>query len=87
MDERFFGTWRLQSWENRDEAGAVSHPVGRAPLGLLHYAPDGYMFVHIMRVDRRCPPVRCSAAARPSGPRRFPATSPIPAAGRSAAGR
>ena len=52
MDERFFGTWRLQSWENRDEAGAVSHPVGRAPLGLLHYATDGYMFVQIMRGER-----------------------------------
>jgi hypothetical protein len=52
MDERFFGTWRLQSWENEDETGAISDPVGREPLGLLHYAPDGYMFVHIMRADR-----------------------------------
>lgn len=52
MDERFLGTWRLASWENEDEAGAVSHPVGREPIGLLHYAADGYMFVHIMRRDR-----------------------------------
>ena len=52
MDKRFIGTWRLQSWENQGEAGAISHPVGRAPFGLLHYAPDGYMFVQIMRVDR-----------------------------------
>ena len=29
MDERFSGTWRLRSWENRDAAGAISHPVGR----------------------------------------------------------
>lgn len=52
MDERFLGTWLMLSWENRDEAGEIGHPVGREPLGLLHYASDGYMFVHIMRADR-----------------------------------
>ena len=52
MDERFVGTWRIVSWENRDKSGAIDHPVGREPLGLLHYAPDGYMFVQVMRGDR-----------------------------------
>jgi len=52
MDERFLGTWRIVSWENEDEAGTVSHPVGSAPRGLLHYAADGRMFVHIMCGDR-----------------------------------
>lgn len=51
-DERFFGTWRLLSWENEDEAGARTYPVGRDAVGLLHYAPDGHMFVHIMRGGR-----------------------------------
>lgn len=52
MDDRFFGTWRIVSWENEDDAGRLTHPVGLEPRGLLHYAPDGYMFVHIMRPDR-----------------------------------
>ncbi len=52
MDERFLGSWRIVSWENRDDGDHVSHPVGRAPKGLLHYAADGHMFVHIMRADR-----------------------------------
>ena len=52
MDKRFFGTWRLVSWENEDGTGAIGHPVGSTPVGLLHYAPDGYMFVQIMRADR-----------------------------------
>lgn len=52
LDKRFIGSWRILSWENRDDTGAVSHPLGQAPHGLLHYAADGYMFVHIMRGDR-----------------------------------
>lgn len=52
MDERFFGTWRILSWENEDDSGTADYPVGRDPAGLLHYARDGYMFVHIMRGDR-----------------------------------
>jgi hypothetical protein len=52
MDERFFGTWRILAWENEDAAGAITHPVGRDPVGLLHYARDGRMFVHIMRAGR-----------------------------------
>ncbi len=52
MDERFLGTWCIVSWENRGTGGAVSYPVGRVPRGLLHYAADGHMFVHIMRADR-----------------------------------
>jgi len=51
-DERFIGTWRLSSWVNENETGALTHPVGGDPVGLLHYAADGYMFVHIMRADR-----------------------------------
>ncbi|UCH73249.1 MAG: lipocalin-like domain-containing protein [Rhodospirillales bacterium] len=58
-DNRFVGTWRLLRWENESAAGSISFPYGRDPRGLLHYAPDGYMFVHIMRRHR--PPLSSDA--------------------------
>ncbi len=46
------GTWRLVSWENRDENGHITYPLGKDALGYIIYNPDGYMFVAIMRPDR-----------------------------------
>jgi hypothetical protein len=47
------GTWRLISWENRTADGRISYPVGTDPLGYIIYSEDGYMFVAIMRPNRR----------------------------------
>ena len=49
---QFFGTWRLVSWQIPDGAGAPRHPLGRDALGLLVYAPDGYMFAALMAHGR-----------------------------------
>lgn len=48
--ERLVGTWRLESYLDVDAAGTTSEgPLGPAPVGLLHYLPDGYMAVSMMR--------------------------------------
>jgi Lipocalin-like domain len=46
------GTWRLISWENRDEGGHISYPLGKDALGYIMYNHDGYMFVAIMSPER-----------------------------------
>ena len=46
------GTWRLISWENRDEGGHISYPLGKDALGYIIYDADGYMFVAIMSPGR-----------------------------------
>lgn len=46
------GTWRLVSWENHHESGAVRYPLGPDAEGFISYTPDGYVFVHIMAKDR-----------------------------------
>ena len=46
------GTWRLISWENRDENGEVSYPLGKDAVGYIMYNSDGYMFVAIMSPER-----------------------------------
>jgi Lipocalin-like domain len=46
------GTWRLVSFEMRDEHGRVTHPLGRDALGFITYAPDGHMAVQFGRADR-----------------------------------
>ncbi len=53
MDERkFLGTWRIVSWENEDESGEITHPVGCRPGGLLHYAAGGHMLVQVTASGR-----------------------------------
>jgi hypothetical protein len=47
------GTWRLISWENRTADGRISHPLGTDLLGYITNSEDGYMFVAIMRANRR----------------------------------
>jgi Lipocalin-like domain len=46
------GTWRLVSFEMRDEQGRVMHPLGRDAVGFITYAPDGHMAVQFGRADR-----------------------------------
>jgi len=45
------GTWRLESFESRSEAGPA-HPMGERPDGLLVYTSTGWMCVHISHAER-----------------------------------
>ena len=51
--EKLVGTWRLVSWENRDENGNISHPLGSDAKGYISYTVDGHVFVHIMAGNRK----------------------------------
>jgi hypothetical protein len=46
------GTWRLVSFEVRDDEGRVSYPFGREVVGFITYASDGHMAVQFGRADR-----------------------------------
>lgn len=39
------GTWRFESYEDRDAAGTTVRPYGEAPAGLLIYDATGHMAV------------------------------------------
>ncbi|TAE86089.1 MAG: lipocalin-like domain-containing protein [Oscillatoriales cyanobacterium] len=41
--KKVLGTWRLVSWENRDEQGKVTYPFGKDALGYIIYSADGHM--------------------------------------------
>ena len=43
------GTWRFESYEDRDAAGTTVRPYGAAPAGLLIYDATGHMAVQIMK--------------------------------------
>lgn len=47
------GTWRLVSWELRDDEGHVSYPFGRDAVGYLTFTDDGHMAVIITTADRQ----------------------------------
>jgi len=49
---RIAGVWRLDSFESRDERGAVSRPMGERLSGLLIYTETGWMSVHVARAER-----------------------------------
>jgi hypothetical protein len=49
---RFVGTWKLVSVEDRSAAGEVEYPYGEDPVGVLVYDSTGRMAVQIMRSDR-----------------------------------
>lgn len=46
------GTWRLVSYELRDEDGGVTHPLGRDAVGFLTYTADGFMAGQLGRSNR-----------------------------------
>jgi hypothetical protein len=45
---RLIGTWHLISYETRGADGSVVYPMGREVIGLIMYAPDGYMSANLM---------------------------------------
>ena len=51
-EETLTGTYQLLSWENRHASGQTTYPLGADARGIIHYAEDGYMFVHIMSANR-----------------------------------
>jgi hypothetical protein len=46
------GTWRLVSFDVRDEGGRITHPFGRDAVGFITYTADGHMAVQFGRADR-----------------------------------
>lgn len=46
------GTWRLESFDVRDEGGNVTYPFGRDAVGFITYTADGRMAVQFGRADR-----------------------------------
>jgi hypothetical protein len=46
------GSWRIVSFELRDEQRVVSHPWGHDVIGINTYAADGYMSEQFARADR-----------------------------------
>lgn len=53
MNERsLVGTWRMVTYELRDAAGGVIHPLGADATGLLMFTGDGYFSGTIMAAGR-----------------------------------
>jgi hypothetical protein len=53
LREHLVGSWRLVSYEVRDEAGGfVGHPLGDDARGYLVYTADGFMSTQVMRLHR-----------------------------------
>ena len=52
MSERFIGTWKLMSYENRSE-DQVTYPLGKNPVGYIMYNAEGYMAVALMASNRK----------------------------------
>lgn len=46
------GAWRLVTWENRDEAGAVTYPFGPDAVGYLVYTAAGIAVMELMTANR-----------------------------------
>jgi len=46
------GTWRLLSFEVRDDNGDVSHPLGSDAVGLFTYTDDGRMAIQWASANR-----------------------------------
>ena len=47
------GTWRLVSFESRDEAGRITLAMGSDPIGQLVYDAGDNVSVHLMAVHRK----------------------------------
>lgn len=48
MADEIVGTWELVTMERRTGDGAISYPMGDAPVGRLTYTADGYMQAILM---------------------------------------
>ncbi|MFJ4467553.1 lipocalin-like domain-containing protein [Streptomyces sp. NPDC089424] len=49
---KLFGAWQLVAYTATSADGAVIHPLGRSPYGLILYTPEGYMSAQLGRGDR-----------------------------------
>lgn len=49
MPHRFYGTWRLLSYESHAPDGSIGLPLGDDPIGLLIYTREGRMSGQAMR--------------------------------------
>ena len=52
MTNPLVGTWRLEAWSRHIEGAPVAHPLGPDAVGLLVYAPDGWMAVQMTAAHR-----------------------------------
>jgi hypothetical protein len=52
MSDELIGSWKLLIWQQIAADGSKSYPFGEDPEGLLIYAPDGYMAVQMLTVNR-----------------------------------
>ncbi len=46
------GTWRIVSWENRDEEDNIRKPLGDNPQGYIVYTKEGIVIVDVMAAGR-----------------------------------
>jgi hypothetical protein len=51
-NSQLIGTWRLVSFESRDENKEIRHPLGKNALGQLSYGAEGRMSVILVQPDR-----------------------------------
>ena len=68
-DDPLIGTWRLVSFEVRDEEGRITYPFGRDAVGFITYTADGHMAVQFGRADRARLAVGDWVGAAPDGDR------------------
>ena len=47
--KEIIGSWKLLSYEDRDESGSIVYPYGKSPAGLLIYDSTGHMAVQMMK--------------------------------------
>ena len=47
--KELIGSWRLLSYEDRDESDRVVYPYGKSPAGLIIYDSTGHMAVQMMK--------------------------------------
>ena len=56
------GSWKILTWETVHADGSITYPfMGKEPIGLIVYQPNGLMSVQVMRDPR--PPVPVSGSA------------------------
>ncbi|HQY30482.1 MAG TPA: lipocalin-like domain-containing protein, partial [Thermomicrobiales bacterium] len=51
-DNPLIGTWRLVSFDVKDEEGRVTYPFGQDAVGFISYMADGQMAVQFGRANR-----------------------------------
>ena len=53
LRDKLIGAWTLVSYVEKPVNGsAPNHPMGKRPMGIIMYTPDGYMSAQLMRPDR-----------------------------------